>query len=362
MKKSLITMLFFLVGCVGAANSQQAAAPLDDCMDADGYRFICGPTNAEDLVRVPNTDWVIASGMAPGTSLFLMDANRLTANALYPGMLPRARQDMSRYGACPGSPDPNNFVAHGVSIRAGADNRSTLYVVGHGAREAIEVFDVDARRGSPVITWIGCVLMPEHHEANSVASMADGTILATVLIHPDKTFFEAISGQPTGGVWKWSPGDDGFALVPGTELPANNGIEVSADGRTIYVASSGLHKIVALSNTSPARVLGMTEDLGITPDNVHMGVDGKLITAGMHNEDPVCGSIIDPETFNLETIATCSRPFRAFAIDPQTLATQEIANGGATPGWSNATMALEVGDDVWLGTFSGSRIAIRPRH
>jgi hypothetical protein len=362
MKKTLLTLLFILAGCAGVANSQQNAAQMNECADADGYRFICGPVNAEDLVRVPDTDWVIASGMAPGTALFLLDANRLTANALYPGMLPRARQDMARYGACPGSPDPNNFIAHGVTIQPGGEGHSTLYVVGHGAREAIEVFDVDTGRGSPVITWIGCVLMPEHLEANSVASFSDGSIVATVLIHPDKTFFQAISGEPTGGVYKWSPGDAGFTLMEGTQVAANNGIEVSVDEQTIFVASSGLHTIIAFSNSNPSRRLGMTEDLGITPDNVHMGADGRLITAGMHNEDPVCGSIIDPATFNLEIIATCSRPFRAYAIDPDTLDVELISNGPATASWSNATMALEVGDDVWVGTFSGNRIAIRPRN
>lgn len=338
------------------------AAAQEECAEADGYRFICGPVNAEDLVRVPGTDWIISSGMAPGTALFLLDARRETWDAVYPGRQPVARQDMSRYGACPGSPDPNNFIAHGLNIRAGADGRSTLYVVGHGGREAIEVFDVDAGRGSPLLTWIGCVLMPEHMEANSVASFSDGSIVATVLIHPDKTFFQAVGGEPTGGVYKWSPGDEGFSLMAGTELPANNGIEVSADEQTIYVASSGLHTVVALSNTNPARQLGTTEDLGITPDNVHMGRDGRLITAGMLNEDPECGSIIDPETFDLETIASCPRPFRAYAIDPETMAAEVISSGPATKSFSNATMAVEVGDEVWLGTFSGNRIAIRPRN
>ncbi|MCP5146204.1 MAG: hypothetical protein H6978_15445 [Gammaproteobacteria bacterium] len=357
MKTTHIIALLLLMTCTGVAGAQQA-----DCMPADGYRFVCGPTDAEDLVRVPDTDWAIASGMAPGTALFLLDTRALTAGSLYPGTQPRARHDMARYGACPGAPDPVRVTTHGLTIKAGAADHATLYAVGHGGREAIEVFDIDTGPGSPVITWIGCVLMPEGLNANSVAAMNDGTILATVLVHPDKTFFEAISGQPSGGVYKWTPGDDGFALIPGSELPANNGIEVSADGRTLYVAASGLHRIVALSNTNPARQLGMTEDLGITPDNIHMGENGRLITAGMHNVDPVCGSIIDPATFDLATIAKCPRPFRAYAVDPDTLATTLISNGPATPGWSNATMALEVGDDVWLGTFSGNRIAIRPQN
>lgn len=358
MKKALIAILFLLGGCVTAVNSQDAQG---ECADADGYSFVCGPVNAEDLVRVPGTDWVIASGMAPGTALFLLDASRKTWDSLYPAMLPRALQDMAMYGACPGSPDPNTFTTHGLSIRAGEADHSTLYVVGHGGREAIEVFDVDASRGSPVVTWIGCVLMPEHLDANSVASFSNGAIVATVLIHPDKTFFDAISGEPTGGIYKWSPGDDGFVMLEGSSVAANNGIEVSADEREIFVAASGLHKVIAFSNSNPTRQLRATEDLGITPDNIHMGSDGRLLTAGMHNEDPVCGSIIDPATFDLATIGTCPRPFKAFAIDPQTMATEVISSGPATPGFSNSTMALEVDDDVWLGTFAGNRIAIRPR-
>lgn len=355
MKRTLVALLFLLTGCADVANSQ------DNCADADGYSFICGPVNAEDLVQVPGTDWVIASGMAQGTALFLVNSRTKVWNVLYTGMQPRARQELAVYGACPGSPDPNNFLTHGLSIRGSGGGHSTLYAVSHGGREAIEVFDVDTSRGSPVLTWVGCVPMPEGLAANSVASLSDGSILATVLILPDKTFFQAVSGEPSGAVYKWSPGDAGFAMIEGSSLPANNGIEVSADERTIFIASSGLHKIVALSNTNPTRVLGMTEDLGITPDNVRMGRDGKLVMAGMVNEDPVCGSIIDPATFDLEKIAGCSRPFKAFAIDPDTLAVEMIASGPATPSFSNTTIALEVGDDLWLGAFAGDRIAIRPR-
>lgn len=355
MRNLLIILVFFLTGCAGVVHSQE------DCANADGYGFICGPTNAEDLVRVPGTDWVIASGMAEGTSLFLVNAQSRVWNALYPGRLPRARQDLARYGACPGTPDPNDFQTHGLSIRGHGAGRATLYAVGHGGREAIEVFDVDTRRGSPVLTWIGCVLMPAGLDANSVVSMRDGSILATVLIHPDKTFFEAISGQPTGGVYKWSPGQSGFTLLEGSSLPANNGIELSADEREIFVAVSGLHTVVALANGNPTRVLRSTRELDVTPDNIRLGRDGRLVMAGMLNEDPVCGSIIDPATFDLEKIGACPRPFKAYAVDPRTMAVELIGGGPATDGFSNTTIALEVGNDLWLGTFAGDRIAIRPR-
>jgi hypothetical protein len=59
-------------------------------------------------------------------------------------------------------------------LRPGENGHSTLYVAAHGGREAIEVFGVDANGAQPVLTWTGCVLMPEGMVANGVASFSDG--------------------------------------------------------------------------------------------------------------------------------------------------------------------------------------------
>ena len=70
--------------------------------------------------------------------------------------------------------------------------------MGHGAREAIEVFDVAVGADGPALTWKGCVLVPEGLAANSVAAFADGSIVATVLLMPGKSFMDAIEKRPTG--------------------------------------------------------------------------------------------------------------------------------------------------------------------
>jgi sugar lactone lactonase YvrE len=232
--------------------------------------------------------------------------------------------------------------------------------VGHGAREAIEVFDVDATGARPTLTWRGCVPMPEGLAANSVASFADGSIVATVLFMPGTTFADAVvDRKPTGAVFEWSPGDTGFTLVEGTQLPANNGIEVSADGREIYVASSGLQTIVAFSRSNPARQLRTTRPLPFTPDNVHLGSDGRLLTAGMANDVPECGGAPGPE-HDIPRLAACPRPTIAIAIDPRTMRDTVIATTDASPAFSNATMVLPVGNEAWIGTFSGNKIARAP--
>ncbi len=144
---------------------------------------------------------------APG--FYLVDSKAGTATRC------RSRRSTTpTFASCATPPTPQSLNTHGLNIRASGPGRAKLYVVGHGAREAIEVFDVDATVRRPTLTWRGCVPMPEGLAANSVASFADGSIVATVLFMPGTTFADAIvDRKPTGAVFEWSPGDAGFTLV-----------------------------------------------------------------------------------------------------------------------------------------------------
>lgn len=347
---------WFVAFALGLALSWPVAAAADEgCEAAGDLGFVCGMINPEDLVRVPGTKWIIASGMGAGGALYLVDSERKTWTGLYPGDAPRAVQDMNTFGACPGSPDPNGFVSHGLNVQPGTGGHSTLYVVGHGGREAIEVFDVDATGELPVLTWTGCVLTPDGMAANSVASLADGSLLATIPLQTGRSINEALAGKTTGGVYEWSPGDAGFTMVQGTEMPYANGIEVSADGTEFYVASSGLLNVTAFSRSNPARPLRDTGPLDFIPDNLHRGPDGRLITAGLLLDDPVCGRVEQSEEFDLEAFASCPRAFTVLSIDPQSMQGETLASGPANPQFSNITMALPVGGELWIGTFAGDR-------
>ncbi len=330
------------------------AGHAQDCAPSGGLEFVCGLTNAEDLVEVPETRWIIASGMAEGGALSLIDARAKTWRTAYPGDSPRASHDRTAFPSCPGA--PTSLVSHGLTLLPGENGRHTLYVVGHGDREAIEVFDVDARGDVPALAWKGCVPMPDGLEANSVAAFADGTLLATVLILPGRTFAQSLAGEPTGAVFQWTPGDDGFVRVEGTDLASNNGIETSADGREFYVASSGVHTITAFSRGNPARVLRVSRPLPFTPDNVHRGSDGRLYTAGMKDDVPECGGPPHPDRHTLEQLSTCPRGVMAVALDPRTLEDTVIAEGPADPAFSNATMVLVKDGEFWIGTFRGDRV------
>jgi hypothetical protein len=331
---------------------QSGNAAQSGCAAIGDVEFVCGPRNAEDLVQVPGTQWIVASGMAAGAGFYSIDSSSGSWSALPI----QARHDTGAFPNCPAAPSLASLETHGLNIRAGSSGHSTLYVVGHGAREAIEIFDVATTDARPALTWIGCVQMPVGLAANSVASFADGSLVATVLLMPGKTFADSIAKRPTGAVFKWSPGDSDFTLMRGTELPANNGIEVSADGREIYVASSGFQTIVAFSNTNPATQLRSTRQLPITPDNVHMGPNGRLLTAGMKNDVPACGGPPGPE-HDLQRLSTCPRGSIAIEIDPATMQDRIMVETPASPAFSNATMVLTTGEHYWIGTFSGDRVA-----
>ena len=343
-------LLLAVFGSIAAACSQP-----EDCAPVGEIEFICGPTNAEDLVLVPDTAWILASGMAAGTGFYLIDST----SGAWSALPMQVRQDRTAYPNCPAPPAPADLETHGLNIRAGTNGRTALYVVGHGAREAIEVFDVDTSGEEPSLTWTGCVLLPEGLAANSVASFADGSLVATVLLMPGTSFADSVAMRPTGTVLKWSPGDSEFTVVGGTALPGNNGIEVSADGREIFVVSSGLQTIVAFTNSNPATRLRSTTQLPITPDNVHMGPNGRLLTAGMKNDVPECGGPPGPE-HDLARLSTCPRGTIAIEVDPATMQHQIVTETPAFPAFSNATMVLPAGGRLWIGTFSGDRIAHGP--
>jgi len=109
--KLVLFVLFFNTSLLHA----EVNTPL--CQDNGEYKFICGMNSPEDLLAVPNSDWVIASGFSGNDSWYIIDSKSLEVEVFYPRQAPVARQNMALYGSCPSSPNPNNFTGHGVNVR-----------------------------------------------------------------------------------------------------------------------------------------------------------------------------------------------------------------------------------------------------
>lgn len=343
--------------CVGLVSLHTLSAQTPSCSPAGGLNFICGYQNVEDLVPVPATRGLLGSGMAPGSGLHAIDTQAKTIKKIWaPGIAASgAGGTGTRFASsnCPGLLDPKLAVLHGLAIRPLPGRGHLVYATNHGGRESIEMFEIDP--AGPSATWIGCVLLPPRLAANSVAAFSDGTLLATVLIRPGMTFQDAFAGKPTGIVLQWTPGTPGFVELKGTELVANNGIEVSPDNTEFYVASTPTYRVYAFSRTKPEAGptrFAQLKDFG--PDNLRWTSDGKLITAGLIDNEPACGG----RPKNEEGIR-CPMGYAVATIDPKTMAVTEIARGPRTPSFTGTAMAAVVGNELWLGSFLADRVAYR---
>jgi hypothetical protein len=343
-----------LVAVLAMCAAATAAAQPASCAPSGGLTFICGVTNPEDLVLVPNSRWMLASGMAPGSGLHLVDTRAKTVKNLYAAGAATTRADKTRYAGCPGPLDPKLALLHGLSLRTAPGGRYTVYATNHGGRESVEVFELDAGGTAPSATWIGCVLAPGKMAFNSVAAFTDGTLVATVLITPDKTFADAFAQRLTGVVMQWTPGSPAFTAIPGTELSANNGIETSPDDREFYVASTTTKRIVAFARNTPGKPLRTAQLKEFGPDNVRWTADNRLITAGMIDDEASCGG--PPKD---EAGIRCPRGYVVVTIDPKTMAVTEIARGPATPSFTGTAIAMQTGNELWLGSFFADRLAYR---
>jgi hypothetical protein len=352
MKQTIIAAALTCAAVIGWRAGTAAQSP--GCAPSGGLTFICGVQDPEDLVLVPNTRWLIASGMAPGSGLHLVDTRAKMVRNLLASGAPAARADKTKYANCPGPLDPKLAVLHGLALRPAANRRYTVYATNHGGRESIEAWELDASGASPAATWIGCVPMPNGMAANSVAAFTDGTLVATVLILPGKTFEDAFAQRNTGVVLMWTPGSAAFRPIPGTELPANNGIETSPDDREFFVVSTTLKRVVAFARADPGKPLRFAQLKEFGPDNVRWTSDNRLITAGMIDDEPACGG--PPKD---EKGIRCARGYIAATIDPKTMAVTELARGPATPAFTGTAIAMRAGDELWLGSFNADRLAYR---
>jgi hypothetical protein len=337
------------------ARPATAAVP---CKPSGNLHFVCGTLNSEDLVSVPGTQWIVASGMAGGATPdrgSLHVVNRLTRYwaTIFPGPHPRIQPDKAAYSDCPGPPDLSKFTAHGLNLRPDRDGFDTLYVVNHGGRESIEVFRLSTRTHLPSVAWIGCAVMPPHTWPNSVAPIPGGGMVVTDMFDPgDKNVQQKLAaGEITGAVYEWHP-TTGFHLVPGSELSGDNGIEVSPDGKYIYVAVWGGRAVARLPRgTGPDRKIVPT---GFQTDNLRWAPDGMLMVTGQAAPATAVFSCFASKAVR------CTQGWDMAKLDPATMTLQPVAHDPGDPEFGDATVGLEVGHEIFVGTFRGDRIAYFP--
>ena len=202
--------------------------PAPPCVASEGY--ICGQNAPEDLVAM-GTDWAVAGAYAGKGGIALIRLRDRMSFTAYPSASAKEQLDSKTYPQCPGAPR-GEFTTHGVYVAPGNGPTHKLFVVGHGARESIEVFNVDTRGAQPVLTWIGCAIAPGQIGLNSVRGLPDGGFITTNFLPRNEQIQDLMTGKKNGELWEWHTAS-GWQKVPGSEASGANGVEISDDGKTI---------------------------------------------------------------------------------------------------------------------------------
>ena len=305
--------------------------------DPDGdIQFVCGPVSPEDLIAIPDSPWVVVSSMVDDGYLSATDNRDHSSSRLFPTSSSLARHDTTTYPSCPGLVQ-TEFRPHGVSVRPGRNGLHMLYVVRHGARESIEVLEVDVRGALPQLTWVGCAVAPEELGLNAVVPLPEGGFAAT--------------SPRTSNVWEWHT-DTGWTLVPGSEEIGPNGLEISEDGQWFYVAGYGSQSVIRLSRGQTPVRKDTVVNVGFNIDNVHWSSDGTLLAAG-HS------------TPTRTRVGECMRErfcdgitSRVARVDVELMTAQEIFTYATNDSLLLGTAAIQVRDEIWVGGIAGgTRIA-----
>ncbi len=247
----------------------------------------------------------------------------------------------------------DRLVPHGIDLERLADGRHALYVVNHGLRESIEIFEVIDNGRMVALEPCGCVLAPPDATTNDVVALRDGGFRVSDSFHRSENVI--LSGlrmrygsHRPGFAWEWRPGR-GYSRIAGTEVAYANGIEKSDDERYVYLNAYFENKIVKVDTQSGARV-GEAAVAG--PDNVTWSGDGRLLVASHH------AGIFDLlKCLRIER-GNCGFRFNVVEVDPETLQTRVLFDQEGPP-MGAATVAFPFRGRLYLGTFAGDRIAWR---
>ncbi len=365
------SLLFVLLAtAIGCATEPRSACIPDPPPGSVGS--ICGFANPEDVEAVPAAGLLIVSQMRRGSSGGSLAALALAALPLDPGaqkhtrprrLWPSGDQRRDRSTAaplgepsCTEPPAADVFAPHGLSSAAtDIPGVVRIAVVGHGGREAIELFDLTGAGDSAALSWRGCVPLPPGTTGNDVSLAADGEIVVSNympqmggwrgLYHTLKSGL----GFNTGDVMAWRSGQ-GWRHLTGTAAPAPNGVLVTPDGATVFYAETGSGRVSRVPRAGAAA--GSTAEhvvIGGNPDNLSLSPRGTILAA----------THTDGAAFLLCAFGRvpCRTGWSLFEIDPATLhARQLLHHDGSVVG--AVASAAEVDGRTYFGAVFDDRIGV----
>ena len=313
------------LGCAGGP------PPIDTCVPADGLTPICGFTNPEDIVAL-GEDWLLVSEMSRDDS-----GGRILAFR---------PSDGARHVAF----ESAKFYPHGIDLSA---DGSRLLVVDHGDGEAVGEYAVERTAdGAPTLSLVRHTAVPEALDANLNDVAFTDTGFVTTKMMSTNQFWSSLqiaTGNDSGELLTWSEAA-GWNVVADSAGSGPNGVAASPDGKTFFLAEWGAGRIVRVDASGGGRV--ESAPIGFSPDNLSWASDGKLLVGGQ-----VATAVEATACFSVPESTNCGLGTRVVKVDPETLAVEPVLDHHPATVMGGASVAIEQGGRIWLGTFSGDRLA-----
>lgn len=351
MKRYLLVLLL-LGGCV------ERPEVISDCQSIGERRVLCGWQKPEDMELLADGRHIVVSQMAAGHgrvagSLALLD----TASGSQQRWPLASVEQLPGWGdaECP-APEAKSFAPHGIHLSQRADGGQQLLVINHGGRESVEFFELRPGPDGLALLWRGCVLPPPGSFLNDVVALPEGGFMAThMYTRGDAPVgalgwqeILALAGFNPGHIWHWN--GQRFSKLPGFTGDYPNGIQISADGDTLFVnlwAGSVLQKLDRRSGKLLAEVAIPH------PDNSQWDGHGKLLVAS--HSFSLGDFLVCPDIEQ----GACPAAFEIIEVDPQTLQQRSVVALSGPP-MGAGTVAQRVGDELYIGSFIGDRILQLP--
>lgn len=316
---------------------------------------ICGVQMPEDLEVLPDNGGLLIGefgdmGKLPGALTWYQ-----------PGPDAKFIQLADNSNIAPGAADtnwgaadcaaPEQLSPHGIHLSHRGDALQLL-VVNHSSVEQVLFYEVLAAADNtqaPSLAWRGCVTFPDSAVLNDVAALPDGGFAVTNMYQRENEMLAQIKsllGMNDGHVWRWIPGN-GLRIMANSLARMPNGIEVAADGESIWV-NNYIEGEVRQYDIATEETLKVIKVPNI--DNSAWLEDGRLLVA----------SHLSPLTmspcFGL-TEGSCGSGYELVAVDTQAGNTEVIFRREQGGPFGPATVAVPYKGKLYAGSFSGDRMA-----
>lgn len=296
--------------------------------------------NAEDLALVADGRWVIASSMPAamgeaGGALYGVEVASGAVTQLAPD---HEAGDSRSWTGCVAPESAHTLSPHGIAAHE-LDGRELLFVVNHGQRESVEIYEVEAG-DTLALRWLDCLELPEGASGNAVAATTDGRVFVT-----NMNDLEPVPGENArwmGNVLVWTA-EAGWSALSGSRLYAPNGLLVTEDGATLYVTSWAAGEVIRLSGGEQVAL-----KLPFLPDNLRWETNHALLATGLRAEPMAVVACLIGQG-RCDTIHTSVARIRTDTFSVDCVRELPLAMGTAT---------LPVGAHWWVGPVRGESIGI----